>query len=93
MSQIAWNIHLRQVALNLMTLQRLQAASNAERVIPEKQLYPMHVASTIAASSRERNVQSCMTCNKLFINAYSLEVNIFIFFSKRNMKIVISFNI
>ncbi|KAL3989914.1 Zinc-finger double domain family protein [Acanthocheilonema viteae] len=72
-SQIAWNIHLRQVALNLMTLQRLQAASNAERIIPEKQSYPIHIASAATVSSRERNVQSCTTCNKLFINAYSLE--------------------
>uniref|UniRef100_A0A0R3RLA0 Zinc finger protein Gfi-1 n=1 Tax=Elaeophora elaphi TaxID=1147741 RepID=A0A0R3RLA0_9BILA len=75
-SQIAWNIHLRQVALNLMTLQRLQAASNAERIIPEKQSYPIHITSTAAASSRERNVQSCTTCDKLFINAYSLEQHI-----------------
>lgn len=26
----AWNIHLRQVALNLMTLQRLQATTNCD---------------------------------------------------------------
>ncbi|EFO15431.1 growth factor independence [Loa loa] len=75
-SQIAWNIHLRQVALNLMTLQRLQAASNVERVIPEKQLYPIHIASAAAASSGERNMQSCASCNKLFINTYSLEQHI-----------------
>ncbi|CAG9532282.1 unnamed protein product [Cercopithifilaria johnstoni] len=75
-SQIAWNIHLRQVALNLMTLQRLQAANNAERIIPNKQSYPMHIASatTAAANSEEGNVQSCTTYNsKLFINAYSLK--------------------
>ncbi|KAM3728610.1 Zinc finger protein [Dirofilaria immitis] len=72
-TQIAWNIHLRQVALNLMTLQRLQAASNAERLIPEKQLYPMHIASIATASSRNGNMQSCSSCNKFFINSYSLE--------------------
>lgn len=80
-SQIAWNMHLRQVALNLMTLQRLQAASNAERIIPEKQLYPIHIASAaIAASSRERNMQSCTSCNKLFINTHSLEVIVLFYF-------------
>ncbi|VDO63602.1 unnamed protein product [Onchocerca flexuosa] len=73
-NQIAWNIHLRQVALNLMTLQRLQAASNAERIIPEKQSsYSMHIASVAAASSREGTMQPCSSCNKFFINAYSLE--------------------
>ncbi|VDM20746.1 unnamed protein product [Wuchereria bancrofti] len=74
-NQLAWNIHLRQVALNLMTLQRLQAASNAERIISEKQSYPIHITAA-TASSREPNVQSCTTCNKLFINKYSLEQHI-----------------
>ncbi|VDK86322.1 unnamed protein product [Litomosoides sigmodontis] len=72
-SQIAWNIHLRQVALNLMTLQRLQAASNPEEIIPEKQSYPMYSTSATTASSAERDVQTCATCNKLFINAHSLD--------------------
>uniref|UniRef100_A0A915Q0B3 C2H2-type domain-containing protein n=1 Tax=Setaria digitata TaxID=48799 RepID=A0A915Q0B3_9BILA len=87
-SQIAWHIHLRQVALNMMTLQRLQAASNVERIIPEKQSYPIENATatatataiatttasaTASASSREPIMQSCSSCNKFFTNAYSLE--------------------
>ncbi|KAK6112315.1 Zinc finger C2H2 type family protein [Brugia pahangi] len=75
-NQLAWNIHLRQVALNLMTLQRLQAASSAERIISEKQSYPIHITSAVTVSSKEPNVQSCTTCNKLFINKYSLEQHI-----------------
>uniref|UniRef100_A0AAF5Q734 C2H2-type domain-containing protein n=1 Tax=Wuchereria bancrofti TaxID=6293 RepID=A0AAF5Q734_WUCBA len=64
-NQLVWNVHLRQVALNLMTLQRPQAASNAERIISEKQSYQIHITSVATASSREPNVQSCTTCNKL----------------------------
>lgn len=93
-SQIAWNIHLRQVALNLMTLQRLQAASNSDRIIPEKQPHPLYITSATTASSAERNVQTCTTCNKLFINAYSLDVNIlFCFFAFNSKKRLSEINV
>ncbi|VDN05852.1 unnamed protein product [Thelazia callipaeda] len=71
-SQFAWNMHLRQVALNLMTLQRLQAANTGREpmaIFEKQQIHPL----TSASSDREQNLLSCPKCNKLFINTFLLE--------------------
>uniref|UniRef100_A0A915ATW0 Uncharacterized protein n=1 Tax=Parascaris univalens TaxID=6257 RepID=A0A915ATW0_PARUN len=66
----AWNLHLRQLALNLMTLQRLQTAATPN----EQPCSPMKTLSTSADDQLSPNAFPCAKCTKFFNNSHCLEV-------------------
>uniref|UniRef100_A0A0M3HZ40 Zinc finger protein Gfi-1b n=1 Tax=Ascaris lumbricoides TaxID=6252 RepID=A0A0M3HZ40_ASCLU len=64
----AWNLHLRQLALNLMTLQRLQTAAPNEQPCS-----PMKTLSTSADDQLSPNAFPCAKCTKFFNSSHCLE--------------------
>ncbi|VDM37329.1 unnamed protein product [Toxocara canis] len=67
-SSQSWNLHLRQLALNLMTLQRLQMTAPNDRTCS-----PMKALSTSADDSISPNAFPCAKCTKFFSSSHCLE--------------------